>query len=132
MSTAVEVSADGSRLIVHLPLAMRKRGGRKIVVAPEGTHVHFPRRRPDSALIKAIARAYRWQRLLEEGAYSSLREIAAAERISPSYISRLLKLTLLKPAIIEAALDGALAPEITSQLVQKEPSLLWQEQLPPL
>ena len=106
MSAAVEISADGSRLTVRVPMTIRKRGGRKVVVAPQGAVINPPRQRVDSTLVKAIARAYRWQRLLEEGAYASMRDLAAAEAISPTYISRLLRLTLLAPEIVEAVLDG--------------------------
>jgi hypothetical protein len=57
-------------------------------------------------LIKAIARAHRWKQMMESGAYASLAELAAAEKINESYLCRVMKLTLLAPAIIEAVLDG--------------------------
>jgi hypothetical protein len=56
--------------------------------------------------IKAIARAYRWQQMSESGDYASADDIAKAEKISASYINRLLQLTLLSPAIVEMVLDG--------------------------
>jgi hypothetical protein len=61
--------------------------------------------RADSTLVKAVARAYRWQRLLE-GTYASMRDLAAAEIISPTYVSRLLRLALLAPDVVEAITDG--------------------------
>jgi hypothetical protein len=60
----------------------------------------------DSALVKAIARAFRWRKLLEIGVYGSGEEIAAAEKINASYGGRILRLTLLAPEIAEAILDG--------------------------
>ncbi|MGE3906887.1 MAG: hypothetical protein AB7F36_13115 [Reyranellaceae bacterium] len=60
----------------------------------------------DSTLVKAIARAFRWQKMLETGQYATIREIAKAEKINPSYVSRVLRLTLLAPATVEAILDG--------------------------
>ena len=60
----------------------------------------------DSTLVKSIARAFRWQKMLEIGRYATIREIAKAERINPSYVSRVLRLTLLAPATVEAILDG--------------------------
>jgi hypothetical protein len=110
MTGAAELSADGTRLTVRLPLAIRRRGGRKAVVAPQGAVINPPRPWVDSTLVKAITRAYRWQRMLEEGTYASMRDLAAAEKISPTYISRLLRLTLLSPDIVEAVLDGAVHP----------------------
>jgi hypothetical protein len=61
---------------------------------------------PDNTLIKALARAHRWQRVLESGAYGTLAEMADAERISRWYVSRILRLTLLAPDIVERILDG--------------------------
>lgn len=91
---------------VKVPFAVRKRGGRKLVLAPDGAPVPAMVPHIDSTLIKAIARAFRWQKMLETGKYSTIREIARAERINPSYVSRVLRLTLLAPATVEAILDG--------------------------
>ena len=60
----------------------------------------------DSTLVKAIARAFRWQKMLETGRYATIKEIATAEKINPSYVSRMLRLTLLAPATVEAILEG--------------------------
>ena len=62
--------------------------------------------RADPVLVKALARAFRYQRLLEKGRYASISEMAAAERIERGYLGRLLRLTLLAPDIVEAILDG--------------------------
>ncbi|WP_421989999.1 hypothetical protein [Roseococcus sp.] len=92
-------------LTVRVPLNIRKRGGRKLVVAPAGHVLHVPARM-DVTLAKALGRAFRWRRLLNEGRYISLEDLAAKEGISPSYVSRVLRLTLLAPVVIEAILDG--------------------------
>jgi len=66
-------------------------------------------RRPsgaDSTLVKALARAFRWRRMMEAGRYGTIDELAAAEKINSSYVSRVLRLTLLAPDIVEAILDG--------------------------
>ena len=101
-----------STLSVRVPLAVRKRGGRKLVITPDG-ETHRPRPRIDSALVKALARAHRWQRLLESGECASITELAAAEKIDRSYLCRVLRLTLLAPEIVEAILDGRQAEEVT-------------------
>jgi len=100
------VSEDGRTLTVRVPLAHRKRGGRKLVVVPDGGAWAPARPRVDDALVKALARAHRWRRKLESGEFATIQELAAAERISPSYLGRMLRLTLLAPALIEAILDG--------------------------
>lgn len=92
---------------VVVPFTIRKRGGRKLILAPDGTPTSPPTRaRPDSALLKALARGFRWKRMLQEGDYQTLEEMADAENINPSYVSRLLRMTLLAPEIVEAILVG--------------------------
>jgi len=89
---------------VTVPFTIRKRGGRKLILTPDGTLASPPTRsRPDGALLKALARAFRWKKMLEEGDYQTLEEIANAENINPSYVSRLLRMTLLAPSIVERA-----------------------------
>lgn len=107
MKTAVRVSDDGRSLTVRVPMSLRKRGGRKLVITPDGSSPWAPpRARVDSALVKALARAFRWRKLLETGVYTTIDDIAAAEKINDSYVSRMMRLTLLAPDIIEAVLDG--------------------------
>jgi hypothetical protein len=62
--------------------------------------------RADVTLVKAVARAFRWRRMLESGRFAMINELAAAEKINSSYVSRVLRLTLLAPGIVEAILDG--------------------------
>jgi hypothetical protein len=93
-------------LTVRVPLAIRKpRGGRKLILTPGGM---APRgsTAADTTLVKALARAFRWRRMLETGRYGTIDELAAAEKINSSYVSRLLRLTLLAPDIVQAILDG--------------------------
>ncbi len=87
---------------VTIPFRVTKRGGRKEVQLPPGAN----NRSPDHTLIKAVARAYRWRRILEDGEMGTIAELAEHENISPSYLTRVMRLTLLAPDIIEAILDG--------------------------
>jgi hypothetical protein len=83
-------------------MRFHRRGGRKRIVAPDGSQiVPTSKPQPDGTLVKVLARAYRWQRVLESGEYATLAELADAERISRSYVSRVLRLTLLAPEIVE-------------------------------
>lgn len=97
---------DGRTLTVRVPLTVRKRGGRKQVVMPDGACWGQPRPRIDNTMVKAIARAHRWKRLMEIGRFASVTELAEAEKINQSYLCRVLRLTLLAPDIVEAILDG--------------------------
>ena len=95
---------------LHVPFRVVKRGGRKAMQLPDGA---APSRRADSALVKALARAFRWKRLLESGEFATIAELAEREGIAPSYMTRVLRLTLLSPDIVEAILDGKQGPEVT-------------------
>jgi hypothetical protein len=107
MKERTEASLDGTTLIIHIPMRFQRRGGRKRIVAPDGGEiVPTSKPQPDGTLIKALARAHRWQRILESGECGTLAELADAERISRSYVCRVLRLTLLAPDIVERVLDG--------------------------
>ena len=125
MSHVTKLS-NGATLTVRVPWVLRKRGGRKLVVTPDGTPFAAPRPRVDSTVVKAIARAYRWKRLLETESYTSLRDLAAAEKINESYLARVLRLTLLAPDIIEAILDGRVTVELRTLL--ESVAVAWEEQ----
>jgi hypothetical protein len=107
MIQSVETRLDGSTLVVRIPMRFQRRGGRKRIVAPDGSEmVPTSKPQPDGTLVKAVARAWRWQRMLESGEYQTLADLAAAERIGRSYACRLLRLTLLAPDIVDRILDG--------------------------
>ncbi|MGE0225314.1 MAG: hypothetical protein AB7F35_10265 [Acetobacteraceae bacterium] len=118
-------------ITVRVPMAFRRRGGRKRVVAPDGQELvpaREPRVRIDSTLVKALARAFRWRRMLERRAVATVAEIAARERISASYVSRVLRLTLLAPEIVEAVLDGAPTAGVTLPRLMKGVPVEWEKQ----
>ncbi|WPB83110.1 hypothetical protein [Sediminicoccus rosea] len=100
-------------LTVRVPLAVRKqRGGRKLMIAPNSP-ANRGASASDTTLVKAVARAFRWRRMMEAGRYGTINELAAAEKINSSYVSRLLRLTLLAPDIVAAILDGQQADGMT-------------------
>lgn len=128
--TETEMSRDGRTLTVRIPLTFRKRGGRKLVIAPAGAAEAWapPRPRVDNTLVKAIARAYRWKRLLESGRFVSVTELAEAEKINQSYLCRVLRLTLLPPDIVEAILDGRQPPGIQLDVLLNHHPVAWSTQ----
>ena len=93
-------------ITVRVPLKIRRSPGRKTVVTPMIDGVASVATRADPALVKALARAFRYQWLLDEGRYASITEMAAAERLERGYLGTLLRLTLLAPDIVSAILDG--------------------------
>ncbi len=108
-------------------MTRRKRGGHKVIVSPPpGCDGWAPPPRIDRALVKALARAWRWRRLLESGEYVTLAELADAEKISRSYVSRILRLTLLAPYVVERVMDGVPTAGLT-QLLEPFP-VEWEKQ----
>ncbi len=95
---------------LHVPFRVVKRGGRKEMQLPDGA---VQPRRTDNTLVKALARAFRWKRMLESGEFATIAELAEREGIAPSYMTRVLRLTLLAPDIVEAILDGKQGREMT-------------------
>src|SRR5262245_34250313 len=100
------LSDNDATLTVDIPLQIRRRGGRKVMLAPDGTSAWVPpRARVDSAMVKAIARAYRWRGMLEQGEYAIISALDAAEKVKQSYVFSVLHHTLLAPSLVEAILD---------------------------
>ena len=120
---------DGAIITVRIPMAWKRRGGRKVIISPDGGDAWAPQKpRPDETLIRALTRAHRWKRSIEDGTYRSAAEIAEAEGVTRSFINRLLRLTLLAPDIQEAIFEGRQRRGMTVQdLTQAVPSA-WTEQ----
>jgi hypothetical protein len=113
-------------LTLHVALRLTRRGGRKDMVLPEGAPA--PRPRIDNTLLKALARAFRWQGLLASGEFTTIAELAEQERIAPSYMTRVLRLKLLAPDIVETILDGRQGPKVTLAVLQEPFPAKWAEQ----
>jgi hypothetical protein len=79
-------------------------------------------------MVKAVARAFRWQRLLEDGTYGCLDEIAKAERIGASFVSRIIRLSLLAPDIVDAILDGRQPAHLTLKDLMCPFPVSWEDQ----
>jgi hypothetical protein len=101
-------------LTVQVPFVIRKRGGRKEIIVPEGAAP--PRLRPDNSVVKALARAFRWKRMIDSGAFATIGDLARHQRIAPSYMTRVMRLTLLAPEIVEGIVEGRVAPGLAELL----------------
>ena len=109
---------------LHVPFRVVKRGGRKEMRPPSGVPAQHSR--IDNTLLKALARAFRWKRMLESGAFTTIGELAEREGIAHSYMTRVLRLTLLAPDIVEAILDGRAEVKL-AQLLEPFPAK-WEQQ----
>lgn len=130
MKNTLRIIEDGQTVTVRVPISIRRRGGRKLVLAPNGMNVTAPpaRRHIDDAMVKAIARAFRWREMLENGEYATIREIANAEKINESYVGRVLRMTLVAPDLVEAILDGRQWPALQLCNLLKPFPTEWQAQ----
>lgn len=114
---------------VRIPMTFKKRGGRRIIVRPDGTNANpIPAATTDRSMVKAIARAFRWQRLLEDGTYKCLDDIARSERIGASFVSRIIRLSLLSPNIVDAILEGRHPAHLTLKSLMRPFPMEWQSQ----
>jgi hypothetical protein len=125
----VESRLDGNTLVVRIPMRFQRRGGRKRIVAPDGSELApSSKPQPDGTLVKALARAWRWQRLLGAGVYTSVSEIGEAEGIDKGYVSRVLRLALLAPDIVDAILAGQTDQALMLGRLERPLPMSWVEQ----
>ena len=117
---------NSETLMLHVPYRVVKRGGRKEMQLPEGA---AQARKPDNTLVKALARAFRWKRMLESGEFSTIADLSEHEGIAPSFLSRSLRITLLAPNIVEAILDGRQPADLTLETLREPAPAQWREQM---
>ena len=121
--------ADGDNILIRIPMRFKKRGGRKEIIAPEGLGGALPDAGPaQQPIVTALARARRWQEMLDNGEVESLTALADKMDVDRAYVSRVLQLMLLAPDIIEAILAGREPSGLSlAKLTQTLPAL-WHEQ----
>jgi hypothetical protein len=125
----IETRLDGHTLVLRIPMRFQRHGGRKRIIAPDGSELApNSKPQPDGTLVKALARAWRWQRMLDEGVYASVSDIGDVENISKSYVSRILRLALLAPDIVEAILIGSTDQGMMLERLDRPLPASWDEQ----
>jgi hypothetical protein len=119
---------DLDTLTIRIPIRLQRRGGRKLIMTPEG--VAAPARSPsrDETLIKALVRAHRWRRRIESGQAKSITDLSEQEDVTDAYVCRLLPLTCLAPDIVEAILDGRQPKGLRLAELLGNAPLAWEEQ----
>ncbi|MFI0849151.1 hypothetical protein [Mesorhizobium sp. IMUNJ 23232] len=124
-----DIATDGKTITVHVPLTFRKRGGRKLVISPGGQEQSpLTSRLVDRPLLRSIVQAFEWQRLLDEGQYTTIGELAKSRKLDRSFVSRTFRLTLLAPEIVEALLDGRQTDAVQRQGLLHNTPDSWVEQ----
>ena len=125
----VTLQRDGESIRIHIPLKFKKRGGRKEIITPDGLPaVASNRTAYQKPLVVALARAHRWQKLLDEGEVASISELARIFNVDASYVSRIMRLTLLAPDIVEAILNGKEPSESSLAKLTRSKPLEWDKQ----
>ena len=129
MSEKPTLVADGDNILIRIPMRFKTRGGRKEIIAPEGLDSALPEAGPvQQPIVTALARARRWQEMLDTGEVGSVTELADRLDADRSYIARILRLGLLAPDVVEAILDGREPSGLSlAKLTQTFPAL-WHEQ----
>ena len=120
-------TTDQTTVTVHVPMTFTIRGGRKTVLAQAVPAP--PQPRIDNALLKALARAHRWRRMIENGEYASITELAKAEGVNQSYACRMLRLSLLAPSIVTAILDSRHDSDVMLKQLLKPLPVRWDAQI---
>lgn len=130
------LEGGGVRITTFVPFHFKKRGIKKVIVAPEGvtqpiaitdTPVLTPEQ--DRPLLKALGRGIYWQQLIDNGTVASSAEIAERECIHRSTVNDLLRLALLAPDIVQAAYEGRLPRAVSLEaLLRAKVPLDWNEQ----
>ena len=124
------LSEDGTILHIHIPMQLRRRGGKKVIITSDG-HAFTPGTEPalpDDPLVKALVKARRWQTLLESGEAATIKDLAEKEGVERSYMARTLKLNVLAPFIVDAILGGNYPDSINLNNLRAGIQLDWEEQ----
>jgi hypothetical protein len=115
-------------LTIRIPIRLHRRGGRKLIMTPEGAAMPAPKPSRDETLVKALVRAHRWRRRIESGQAKSMTDLAEQEGVTDAYVRRLIPLTCLAPDIVEAILDGRQPKGLRLAEILGNGSLVWKEQ----
>lgn len=126
MST--EAKLELKTLTIRIPMRLARRGGRKLILTPDGAGPEPQRQLPDDTMVKALVRAHRWRRRVESGEVGSMTELAAEEGVTAPYVFRLLRLTCLAPDIVAAILDGRHPKGTALADLSRDVPLNWSEQ----
>jgi ParB-like chromosome segregation protein Spo0J len=129
MSEEVQMVQAEDAITLRVPMKLRRRSGRQhIGASPPLGRTRHPKDQTPSALAVAVARAHRWQELIDEGRFASMSELAKALGVDFAYVARLMQLTLLAPDVVQAILDGREAPGLSLEKLRHGFPLACQEQ----
>jgi len=126
-SSQVGYISEGDRVVVHVAMTFKRRAGRKEIILPTSGAGPSENIRQKRAILLAIAQAYRWQGLLEEGRFRSISDLGRVEAVDVSYLCRMLRLTSLAPDIVAAVLQDEEPGGLSLSALMRAP-MQWEEQ----
>ena len=112
---------------LHIPMTFRRRGGRKLMITPDGVAPVVPAA-VDDTMVKLLVKAHRWRRRIESGKAKSITDLAEQETVTATYVTRILALTCLAPDITMAILDGRQPRGLSMNAMVKDVPEAWDEQ----
>jgi hypothetical protein len=122
---AIEVTT----LTIHIPMQFKRRGGRKLILAPDGVASPVsPKPTVDGTMLKLLIKAHSWRRRIESGRSKSITDLAAQEKVTIAYAGRVMNLTCLAPDIVAAILDGRQPRGLSVNAMLKEVAAGWERQ----
>jgi len=125
--SGVTMQLESKTIVIHIPMIFRRRGGRRKVVLPPSSREQAAAA-PQEPLLIALARAHRWQDMLDRGVAASLTELADRLKLNRSYVRRILYLALLAPDIAEAIVQGKEPSGLSLEKLSRDIPETWHEQ----
>jgi len=123
------VRRDGDAIVIDIPMDLRRRSGRKEIVLPDGVVAeNIAPAKPPTPLALALARAFRWQEMIETGQAKSNSDLARKLKLDQSYIARTIRLASLAPDIVEAVLNGQGRNNLSLRSLRRGLPISWEEQ----
>jgi hypothetical protein len=124
----VRAGLEVDTLTIRIPMRLQRRGGRKLIMTPQGVAAPARKPRRDATLIQALVRAHRWRRRIESGQAKSITDLAEQEGVTVAYVCRLLPLTCLAADIVEMLLDGRQPKGLRLAEMLGNGPVVWEEQ----
>jgi hypothetical protein len=113
---------------VFIPLTFKRRKGRPKILPPENVEA-LTARKQDPHVLRAMGRAWGWRRKSERGEVATLSEIAKAESVTFSFVSRYVRLAYLAPEVLHSRVVDRRVCVLSLDSVIGTVALGWAEQM---
>lgn len=121
----------GEQRVTMVPLTIRRKRNHKVMTPPPGEHSALGSGGEDISMIRALGKAFYWQKLLDQGKFATIRDLSRSMKLEQGWVAEVLRMTMLAPDIIEAVLEGKQPRHLNLQTLRGRHDPLprdWQEQ----